>query len=80
MSVAMLVTPATTARLVTDDVGRMSIVGVGIGIGIAMVGFVVAYHLNASPGAVIALCGAAAFAVIYAATLPRRMRHHARFS
>jgi ABC-type Mn2+/Zn2+ transport system permease subunit len=78
MSVAMLVTPAAAARLLTNDVRGMTMIGVVIGVATALVGFIAAYHLNASPGATIALVAAAAFAVVFAATLPRRMRHHAR--
>lgn len=78
MSVAMLVTPAATARLMTDDVRSMTLVGGAIGVVTSLIGFIAAYHLDASPGAVIALTAAVAFAIVYAATLPRRMRHHAR--
>jgi ABC-type Mn2+/Zn2+ transport system permease subunit len=78
MSVAMLVTPAAAARLLTNDVRSMTFVGVVIGVSASLIGFVAAYHLDASPGAVIALVAAVMFAVIYGSTLPRRMRHHAR--
>jgi ABC-type Mn2+/Zn2+ transport system permease subunit len=78
MSVAMLVTPAAAARLLTRDVRSMTIVGASFGVAVALTGFVLSYHLDASPGAVIALVGAGMFAVVYVATLPRRMRHHAR--
>ncbi len=78
MSVAMLVTPAATARLVTNDVRSMTFIGIAVGVISSLVGFVAAYHLDASPGAVIALTAALAFAIVYTASLPRRMRHHAR--
>ncbi len=78
MAVSMLVTPAAAARLVTRDVARMTSVAIAIGIASALVGFVVAYHLNAAPGASIALAAAAAFVVAYGVSLPRRMRHHGR--
>jgi ABC-type Mn2+/Zn2+ transport system permease subunit len=78
MSVSMLVAPATTARLVTRNAVEMTLVGVGIGCANALVGFVVAFHLEVPPGAAIALVGAGVFGALYAATLPRRMKHHSR--
>lgn len=78
MSVAMLVTPAATARLLTGDVRSMTFVGCAVGVGTSLIGFVAAFHLDASPGAVIAISGSLVFAVVYGMTLPRRMRHHAR--
>ncbi len=78
MSVTMLVTPAATARLLTRSVTRMTFVGVGIGVGVGVVGLTLAYHLDSAPGATIGLVAAAVFCVAFAATLPRRNKHHHR--
>lgn len=80
MAIAMLVTPAATARLITRDVLRMTLVAMAIGVATALVGFVLSYHLDASPGATISLTASAAFLIVYVASLPRRMRHHSRFA
>ena len=80
MAIAMLVTPAATARLVTRDVFRMTLVSVLLGVSTALIGFVLSYHLNASPGATISLTASAAFVVVYVLSLPKRMRHHSRFA
>ena len=80
MAIAMLVTPAATARLITRDVFRMTLVSVMVGVSTALVGFMLSYHLNASPGATISLTASAAFVVVYVVSLPKRMRHHSRFA
>lgn len=58
MSVAMLITPAAAARLVTDRIGTMTAVACGIGVTSALGGLVVSYHLSSPPGATIALVAA----------------------
>jgi manganese/iron transport system permease protein len=78
MSVAMLVTPAATARLVTRSVATMTLVGAGVGLVSAVTGLILQYHLDSPPGATIALVAVAIFAVVYAVTLPRRLPHHVR--
>ena len=80
MAIARLGTPAATARLVTRDVLRMTLLAVVFGVSTALVGFVISYHLNASPGATISLTASAAFVVVYVVSLPKRMRHHSRFA
>ena len=80
MAIAMLVTPAAAARLVTRDVLRMTFVAVALGVSTALVGFILAYHLNASPGATVSLTASAAFVLVYVVSLPRRMRHHSRLA
>lgn len=64
MSVAMLVTPAATARLVTSRVLTMSALAVALGVSAAVVGLTLSYHLSSPPGATIALVAAAQFAVV----------------
>ena len=48
------------------------------GVGEGVVGLVLSYHLEAAPGATIGLSAAVVFALVFAATLPRRMPHHHR--
>ncbi len=78
MSVTMLVSPAATARLLSGTLRRMTVIGVALGVGEGIVGVVIGQALKAPPGATIGLLAAAVFAVSYAVTLPRRMRHHHR--
>lgn len=78
MSVTMLVTPAATARLLARNLRQMTVLGVMFGVGEAVTGLMLSYHLSAAPGATIGLVAAAAFAVVFALTLPRRMPHHHR--
>jgi manganese/iron transport system permease protein len=78
MSVAMLVTPAATARLVTHSVSTMAVVGAGVGLVSAVTGLILQYHLDSPPGATIALVAVAIFTLVYAVTLPRRLPHHVR--
>lgn len=72
MSVAMLVTPAATARLVTHRISTMTLVAVGVGVAAAVGGLTLSYHLSSPPGATIALCAAGLFLLVFAATLPAR--------
>ncbi len=74
-SMAMLVVPASTARLVTNDTTSMSVMAVAIGLASSLTGFVVSYRFDAAPGACIALTACSVFAVVQIATLPRRHRH-----
>lgn len=76
MSVAMLVNPAVTARLLTTRVATMTLVAVGFGVGAAVVGLTASYHFRSPPGATVALTGVTALATVFLATYPRR-RHHA---
>jgi ABC-type Mn2+/Zn2+ transport system permease subunit len=72
MSVAMLVTPAATARLVTARVSSMTVVAVGLGVAAAVGGLTASYHLETPPGATIALVAALQFTVVLAASAPSR--------
>jgi len=78
MSVTLLVTPAATARLFARSLRQMTTWAVLFGVGEGVVGLVLSYHLEASPGATIGLSAAVVFALVFAATLPRRMPHHHR--
>ena len=78
MSVTLLVTPAATARLLARTLKQMTLIGVVIGVSVGVVGLMISYHLDSAPGATIGLLAAAVFAVVFAATLPRRNKHHHR--
>jgi ABC-type Mn2+/Zn2+ transport system permease subunit len=78
MSVTMLVTPAATARLIARELRQMTVLGIVFGVGEGFVGLLLSYHLSSAPGATIGLVSATVFAVVFAATLPRRMPHHHR--
>lgn len=72
MSVAMLVTPAATARLVTQRIEIMTAVAIAIGVLSALVGLTASYHLATPPGPTIALVTVACFAIATMTTLRRR--------
>jgi ABC-type Mn2+/Zn2+ transport system permease subunit len=74
LSVALLVIPASTARLVTDRVAPMSALAVALGVTASLVGLTLSYHLATPAGATIALAAAAILGVVMVATLPRRVR------
>jgi ABC-type Mn2+/Zn2+ transport system permease subunit len=82
MSVAMLVVPAATARLVTQRVETMTAVAIAVGVLSALVGLTASYHLATPPGPTIALATVTCFAVATVATMrpanagaPRGSRH-----
>jgi ABC-type Mn2+/Zn2+ transport system permease subunit len=62
--VAMLVTPAATAQLLTVRFGRMMMLAVGVGIGSAVLGLYVSYWQDVASGATIVLVETAAFLVV----------------
>ena len=61
--VAMLVTPAATAQLLTVRFGRMMITGGAIGIVSRIVGLYLSYWLDVASGATIVLVQTSAFVV-----------------
>ncbi len=83
---ALIVTPAAAARLLTDRLGRMMALSAVIGAGSGAVGLLVSYHAGTSAGASIVLTATAAFllsvvlapkhGVIAQACLRRRGEHH----
>ncbi len=76
LSIAMIVTPAAAARLVTNRARTMTLLAVGIGVSSALLGLTLAYHLSTPPGPTIALCTIAWFAVIaIVARLPTHRPH-----
>jgi ABC-type Mn2+/Zn2+ transport system permease subunit len=58
MSVAMLVTPATTARLLTNRLPRTIVLSSTFGVASGVVGLTLSYHFATPPGATIALTAA----------------------
>jgi len=72
MTIAMLVLPATAARLWVRTVIGMSLLGVAIGVGSAFIGLTVAYHAGLPSGAVIAALTAVVLGVSAVATMRRR--------
>lgn len=78
MTITLLVTPPATARLLARNLRQMTWWAVAFGVGEAVVGLMLSYHLSSAPGATIGLVAAAAFAVVFVVTLPRRMPHHHR--
>lgn len=69
LTVALLITPTSTARLVLTSVKPITVAAVGLGLAEVLVGFVVAYHTDLAPGPVITLLSTAVFVVVYAARL-----------
>lgn len=78
MSVAMLVVPAATARLLTQRIETMTVVAVGVGVLSALVGLTASYHLATPPGPTIALTTVACFGVATAVTLRPTRAHLSR--
>lgn len=60
---ALIVTPAAAARLLTDRLGRMMMLSAAIGAGSGVVGLYVSYHGGFSAGATIVLTATAVFLV-----------------
>jgi ABC-type Mn2+/Zn2+ transport system permease subunit len=74
--VAMLVTPAATAQLVSNSFGRLVVVAGAIGIVSPIVGLYISYWANSASGATIVLVETAVFIVVQLATsLLGRYRH-----
>jgi manganese/iron transport system permease protein/iron/zinc/copper transport system permease protein len=71
---ALLVTPAITARMLTNSFGRMLWLSPVIGAVTAFVGTNVSYHADWSPGATVILCGSVLFAVVFIVTGVRGRR------
>ena len=78
---AMLVTPAATARLLVDRFTPMMILGAALGALYGIVGWYVSYHLGWSPGGSIVLVATASFVVAFVLSpshgvLAHRLRRH----
>ncbi len=65
---ALLVLPASIARMLTDSFSRMLTLSPVIGAITSFVGMNLSYHVNTSPGATVILINAAVFLVVFLAT------------
>lgn len=74
LAVALLTVPALTARLWTDRIPVAMAIAAAVGVGSGLVGLAVSATYDIAAGGAIALTAAAAFAVSFAATLPRARR------
>lgn len=74
---ALLVVPSATARLVTRRIMTMHVAGIALAAAEGAAGLWMAYHLNAPPGAGIAVVAASVFVVVASirALRVRRTRH-----
>lgn len=70
--VALLVTPAAAARLLTHRLGAMLAVALAVALGSAVVGIYASFFLNTASGATIVLCATLAFAAAWAFAAMRR--------
>lgn len=82
--VAMLVTPAATARLLTDRMPVMIVLSSGIGVLSGVLGLFISYHNDVAAGGTIVLVATAIFGVVWllaprhgwiATRLPQRLRN-----
>lgn len=78
---AMLVTPAATARLLVDRFVPMIVVGSLLGAAVGVVGYYLSFHLGTASGGTIVLVATAAFMTAFLASpthglLGRRLRRH----
>lgn len=73
--VAMLVTPAATAQLLTRSFGRLLMVAVAIGVAAPLIGLYISYWANAASGATMVLVETGIFVLAFASTLRPAERH-----
>jgi len=59
----VLVIPAATARLFAASVRRLELGAAALALAEGLAGLLIAYHLDAPPGAVIAILGGVVFAI-----------------
>lgn len=76
MSVALLVTPAAGARLLTERVGSLTALAVAAGTAASLGGLTLAWHLATPPGPTIALAAVAWFALAATLAALRGRRRH----
>lgn len=65
LTVSLLITPTSTARLFKDRVGAIARTGVAIGVAEVLAGFVIAYHADTAPGPTITIVTTAVFVIVY---------------
>jgi manganese transport system permease protein len=67
--VAMLVTPAATAQVISKSFGRLVVIAGSIGVFCPIVGLYCSYWLNSASGATVVLVESAVFCVVLMSTL-----------
>ncbi len=72
---AMLVTPAATARMMTNSFARMLMIAPIIGAVCGFTGMLLSYHIDVSPGATIILMASTVFLVVFTVTGSRGRRN-----
>ena len=72
---AMLVTPAATARMMTNSFSRMLTIAPIIGASCGFAGMLLSYHIDVSPGATIILMASTVFLVVFTVTGSRGRRN-----
>ncbi len=65
---ALLVLPASTARMLTDSFARMLVIAPILGALTSLIGMNLSYHVNTSPGATVILINAFVFLVVFLST------------
>lgn len=78
LMVAMLITPAATASLLTRRLSRMMWIAAAIAVFSGITGLYLSYYLNLASGAAIVLTCTALFAIVWGITAIRRRRLPAR--
>jgi manganese/iron transport system permease protein len=78
---AMLITPAATARLLVDRFGPMIVLGAVIGAVVGVIGYYISFHLGTASGATIVLLMTGIFLIAFVFSprhgiLAHRLRHH----
>jgi ABC-type Mn2+/Zn2+ transport system permease subunit len=79
LTVSLLITPASTARLFFNRVSSITFAAIAIGLSEVMAGFIISYHANLAPGPTITLMTTAIFIIAYVvqfATSERTYVHH----
>lgn len=76
--VAMLVTPAATAQLISRSFGRLVVIAGSIGVVCPIIGLYASFWLNSASGATVVLVESSIFIVVLTATtISARLRHPA---
>lgn len=75
LMMALLVTPASTALLITRRVGRVMLLAAALAAAAGVIGLYLSYYLGLAPGAAVVLVCTAFFLIAFASTHRRRARH-----
>jgi ABC-type Mn2+/Zn2+ transport system permease subunit len=65
LTVSLLITPTSTARLFRNNVGSIARSGVAIGTSEVLLGFIIAYHADSAPGPTITIVTTVVFVIVY---------------